>query len=120
MHNIVSSAGQGGTISPSGEEFVQAGENKEYTITAFEGYVILDVKVDGNSVGAVTTYTFEDVQASHTIEAIFIPDESNPDTGVPETGDNTNPTLWLMIALVSIGGLSVILTYKRKGRRAEK
>lgn len=34
-------------------------------------YHVLDVLVDGNSVGAVTTYTFSSVTANHTIAASF-------------------------------------------------
>lgn len=71
LYTIDASAGNGGTISPSGKNTVQAGDNSEYTITPSDGYVISDVKIDGNSIGAVSTYTFDYVQQSHTIEATF-------------------------------------------------
>ena len=44
---------------------------QKYTITASEGYAIADVLVDGQSVGAVDSYTFENVTANHTIAAVF-------------------------------------------------
>ena len=70
---ITASAGTGGTISPLGAVTVNSGESKKFTITPNSGYKISDVKVDVVSVGAVSTYTFENVTLDHTIEAIFEP-----------------------------------------------
>lgn len=70
-YKITSSAGAGGKIDPAGEASVLAGTNKTYTITAYAGYKIKDVLVDGKSVGAVSTYTFTNVAANHTIAASF-------------------------------------------------
>ena len=47
------------------------GDSIAYSITPDTGYVVDDVKVDGVSVGAVTTYAFSNVTANHTIDAIF-------------------------------------------------
>jgi PKD repeat protein len=69
---ITASAGPGGTISPSGTVSVPAGTNRTFIITSDTGYKILDVKVDGMSVGAVTNHTFTNVQSNHTIAATFI------------------------------------------------
>jgi len=63
----------GGTISPSGVVSVNYGGSKTFTITPNAGYKIKDVKVDGVSVGAVSTYTFTNVTANHTISATFVP-----------------------------------------------
>jgi hypothetical protein len=68
---ITASAGTNGTISPSGGVTVTQGANKTFTITANSGYAISGVTVDGASVGAVTSYTFSNVQANHTISASF-------------------------------------------------
>lgn len=68
---IVSSCNEGGSISPEGTETVLNGQNKSYQITPSQGYVIKDVKVDGESKGALTEYTFESVADDHTIEAEF-------------------------------------------------
>ncbi|RKJ80616.1 hypothetical protein D7X33_05775 [Butyricicoccus sp. 1XD8-22] len=68
---ITSSAGTGGSISPKGRVEVKRGSDKTYTITAQSGYVISDVLVDGKSVGARSSYTFEDIRRSHTIKAVF-------------------------------------------------
>ena len=68
---ITATAGANGSISPSGEVSVEAGGSKTFTITPNVGYKIADVLVDGESVGAVSSYTFSGVQAKHTIEATF-------------------------------------------------
>jgi subtilisin family serine protease len=68
---IKATAGTGGSISPSGTSILTSGANKTYTIKPKTGYHIMDVLVDGSSVGAVTTYTFTNVTTPHTISATF-------------------------------------------------
>lgn len=68
---ITAAAGANGSISPSGEVSVEAGGSQTFTITPNEGYKIADVLVDGESVGAVSSYIFSDVQANRTIAATF-------------------------------------------------
>ena len=70
-YTITASAGTGGTINQSGTTVVGSGQNVTLTITTNTGFTITDVTVDGGSVGAVTSYTFSDVQANHTIAASF-------------------------------------------------
>ena len=70
-YTIVASAGPGGTIAPDGTVHVPAGHDTTFTITPDAGHVIADVLVDGFSVGAVPSYTFYAVDASHTIVASF-------------------------------------------------
>lgn len=69
---IIASAGAGGSIEPLGEIEVIDSGNQGFTITADEGYEIDDVLVDGNSVGSVGSYLFENVIENHTIEVSFI------------------------------------------------
>ena len=61
QYTIVATAGPGGTISPSGNVSVPCGADQTFNINPDAGYVILDVVVNGNSVGAVPTYTFTNV-----------------------------------------------------------
>lgn len=68
---IVATAGPNGTVSPSGSSIVSIGESRIYTITPDSAFKILDVLVDGNSVGPVAEYSFTTVAASHTIHATF-------------------------------------------------
>lgn len=70
-YTITSSAGANGAISPAGAVSVAGGTNKTFTITPNTGYKVAGVLVDGASVGAVTSYTFSNVIASHTISATF-------------------------------------------------
>lgn len=79
---ITATAGQGGTITPSGKVSVKSGGTQAFTITADEGYRISSVKVDGIEVGAVKSYTFENVKKAHSIEAEFALCEEidNPDS----------------------------------------
>ena len=69
--HITASAGAGGTISPSGSTSVNHGENLAFTITPNTGYSITSVAVDGVSQGAISSYTFNNVSANHTISATF-------------------------------------------------
>ena len=71
-YTITASAGVNGTISPSGSVVVDQGSSQTFTITPNTGYIVSAVTVDGSSVGAVTTYTFTNVQAAHTISATFV------------------------------------------------
>lgn len=70
-YTIKATAGENGMISPSDTVKVRKGSHQTFTITPHNGYTVSDVKVDGQSIGAVTTYTFENVKKSHTIEAFF-------------------------------------------------
>jgi hypothetical protein len=63
----------GGTISPLDSLF-NYGETVTYKFLPDEGYKIKDVIVDGVSVGAVTSYTFENIDRDHELKVIF---ESN-------------------------------------------
>ncbi|HVX29521.1 MAG TPA: chitobiase/beta-hexosaminidase C-terminal domain-containing protein, partial [Nitrolancea sp.] len=89
-YTITASAGAGGTLTPSGSVVVARGANQSFAIAANSGYAISDVSVDGASVGAVSSYTFGNVQANHTIRATFSgsgPTEINDtDAGIVYTG----------------------------------
>lgn len=70
-YTITATAGEGGSITPAGAVSVKEGASQTFAIAAQEGYAIADVLVDGQSVGAVDSYTFENVTANHTIAALF-------------------------------------------------
>lgn len=71
-YTIKASAGNGGIISPSGNVSVKRGDDQTFSINPINGYRISDVIVDGKSVGAVSTYTFDSVKANHTIQVKFV------------------------------------------------
>lgn len=64
-------AGTGGSVSPKGLVTVEDGEDQTFVITPNEGYEIGEVKVDGNSVGAVSEYTFTQVTSDHSLYVVF-------------------------------------------------
>ncbi len=69
--NLSSSAGTGGTVSPSGSTTINYGASQTVNIIPNTGYYISDVTVDNVSVGPVNHYTFTNVTANHTISASF-------------------------------------------------
>ena len=81
-YTIKATAGAGGSISPSGNISVREGRDQPFTITPDKGYAVSNVKIDGKSIGAVKSYTFENVRRTHTIEVIFMKANGNPQTGV--------------------------------------
>jgi len=85
--NVMASAGPGGSISP-GSQTVNSGSNLTYTITPDSGFHIVDVLVDGTSVGAVGTYTFTNITANHTIAASFAMDVLTTFVLTPSAGAN--------------------------------
>ena len=70
-YTIKATAGTGGSISPSGNVSVREGRDKTFTITPDKVYAVSNVKIDGRSIGAVKSYTFENVRRAHAIEVSF-------------------------------------------------
>ena len=86
---ITATADEHGKIAPAaGMITVPKGKSETFTITPDSGYHIKDVLVDGKSVGAVSTYTFENVMDNHTIHATFArkhtPTPSTPTVEIPD------------------------------------
>jgi subtilisin family serine protease len=89
---IVASAGSNGAISPSGSVIVNSGANQGFTVTPNIHYHVLNVLVDGSSVGAVTSYTFTNVIAGHTISASFAIDQFTLTYTAGANGSISGPT----------------------------
>lgn len=70
-YDITATAGEGGSIDPTGTVTIAEGEDQTFVITPDNGYRVDEVLVDGEDVGAVTSYTFTNVQEAHSIEATF-------------------------------------------------
>lgn len=75
---MASKAGAGGTITPAVTAPVPEGTNVTYVITPDRGYYISYLKVDGKDIGPAGTYVFNNVQANHTIEAVFAKIQETP------------------------------------------
>jgi hypothetical protein len=126
-YTITATAGSNGSISPSGSVTVNSGASQTFTITPASGYQVSGVLADGASVGSVTTYTFSNVTATHTISASFATANQTPvaDAGPNQTygrsakvtlnGSNSTAAGGLGIASylwTQIGGRSVVLSNK--------
>src|SRR5206468_1051532 len=83
-YTIIASAGSNGSMSPNGSAPVTDGDSPVFTLAPDPTYPVADVLVDGVSGGAVASYTFNNVTASHTIAASFA---ANPP--VPTIADLT-------------------------------
>ncbi|TSA24983.1 hypothetical protein D4R75_00385, partial [bacterium] len=70
-YTINASAGANGAITPSGSVSVAPNANQAFVIAPSPGYRVAGVIVDGSSVGTVTSYTFSNVTANHTIASTF-------------------------------------------------
>ena len=81
-HTIMVTVRGNGSVSPSGWANVPIGGDQTFTITPDKGYAVAKVLIDGQSVGAVTSYTFRGITEGHTIEVIFMKANGNPQTGV--------------------------------------
>lgn len=90
--NISASAEAGGSISPSGTTTLVKGDSKTFSITPSSGYKISGVKVDGTSVGAVSSYTFSNITSGHTINVEFASNAS-VSVGGAALGDGGSGTL---------------------------
>ena len=91
-YTVTASADAGGAISPAGAVSSNYGGNAIFSITPNAGYSTTDVKVDGVSKGAVTTYTFTNISANHTITSSFA---ANTIAGGAVTPDGSNTVLTL-------------------------
>jgi lysophospholipase L1-like esterase len=100
IHTITASAGNNGSITPSGTVSVNNGSNQVFSITANPGYNISDVLIDGSSVGAVSSYSFSNVTSAHAISVTF---------AGTSTGGVVLPTNWVLPIMPPSGGFKVIV-----------
>jgi hypothetical protein len=116
-NTITASAGAGGTISPSGAVTVPFGGNQTFTISANACFSIADVVVDGSSVGAVASYTFNNVTANHTIAASFVAGLTNAVTGLTATqvkvGNDGSGTTGITISYVTPPGATSVEVWRK-------
>ncbi|WP_298039578.1 tandem-95 repeat protein [uncultured Desulfuromonas sp.] len=73
---LTSSASAHGAIFPAGSVTKVYGTSQTYVISSDSGYLLKDVVVDGRPIGAVTSYTFSDIDRPHSINAIFVKSEA--------------------------------------------
>ncbi len=87
-YKIEASAGPGGSITPSGNMLADHASNQIFTITPLANCHVLDVEIDGESIGPVTEYNFTNITSAHTIRATFETDEENDDYTITASAEN--------------------------------
>lgn len=110
-YNITASAATGGSINPAGNRSVVSGADSTFIVTAYEGYTIETVIVDGlqqaDANGKTSfSFTFENVTNDHTITATFRAQGSSAG------GDNSGLVVSLVIVFVSIAAAAVLLIFR--------
>ncbi|MCR5659694.1 MAG: C10 family peptidase [Bacteroidales bacterium] len=70
-HTIQASAGAKGIITPSGSITVAHGASQSFSMIPNSGYEVQELYIDGNPVGAMTSYTFTNVTTDHNIHVTF-------------------------------------------------
>jgi len=99
-HTITATAGTGGSISPLGSVVVTEGNSQTFTISPNSGYQTSNVLVDGVSQGVVSSYTFSNVTANHTISASFsVISDTTPPTGTILINNGATSTTQTAITL---------------------
>ena len=91
-YTIQASAGANGIITPSGTINVAQGANQSFSMIPNTGYEVQNVYIDGNSVGALTSYTFTNVTANHQIHVTFIQVDGIEENNDVEIAVYPNPT----------------------------
>jgi len=103
--NVVATPGANGSISPAGTTAVDYNQSQLFTITPASGYHVEDVVVNGASVGAVTSYTMNNVTANGTISATFAEN--------PVTSSNASAG-WSLAVGAALALLGVVVVRKRR------
>lgn len=68
---ISATSGANGAVSPLGSVSVQQGGSQTFVCIPDSGYEVVNLRVDGVSLGPLTSYTFSDVSANHYLYASF-------------------------------------------------
>lgn len=95
QYQIIATAGPNGTINPSGVVYVDAGADQEFLFTPDSRYVVDSVFVDGEYIGAPTSYIFHNVSANHTIRVTFAPHPIGIVSNGAGGGDWNSPSTWV-------------------------
>ena len=102
----------GGTVSNKGLTELKPGDSLSFTVEAAEGYRLSYLLLDGHRVFLEgNSYTFEDIQESHTVLAHFSPSYGNEDEPVDATPDPIPEPRsgWLIPVLIGSGAALLVL-----------
>jgi hypothetical protein len=128
-YTIATVAGGGGAISPNTPTDVAYGDDKTFTITPSAHFHVADVLVNGESVGALTSWQFTNVTSDETITATFAasaPDAtsiSRPSVSPSRPTHGKTATFTSLLtpsAAVASGGTSQISFYRYETKTVRK
>ena len=88
-YTITATSDANGAIMPRGAISIKSGASQIFTMMPNTGSRVLNVLIDGVSVGAVSTYSFADVTSNHSISASFSESSGNDDTNIYCLGTGT-------------------------------
>ena len=100
-YTIQATAGANGSVSPSGSVSVREGRDQTFTFAPDRGYAVADVTIDGQSVGAGTSYTFENVRKAHTVAVTFA--KTSAFTDVPAGSYYEDAVAWAVANGITTG-----------------
>ena len=106
-----------GTITPYGENHVEEGASIVFTITAYAGYKIESVMIDGVNYGAIETYTFQNVRENGIIAVVLVQDvgvDENALSGIKVFPNPTTGELRIDNGQLTIKGVEI---YDVSGRK---
>ncbi len=91
---ITAESNGNGTITPTNAYYIK-GTSQTFTITPQEGYHIVDVTVDSESVGPVSSLPLNDIQSGHKIAVTFAEDQNSdvPPTLTPSPSPSASPKI---------------------------
>jgi hypothetical protein len=89
-YDVTATTTVGGGISPGGTQTYLCGASPVYNISPAPGYGIAGVTVDGIAVGAITSYTFDNISVDHTIDVVFAPQPATNSWSTPQSLINPN------------------------------
>ena len=121
VYTITASSGYGGTITPSGEVKVKHGEMQKFVMTPSDGYVIQDVRIDGQSMRTISKFVFMNVTANHTIEVKFrlLGNPVKQNTLFQNYPNPFNPETWIPYQLIEDSYVKICI-YNVKGELVRK
>lgn len=90
-YTVFVTAGNGGTANPAGSVTVESWDSITVSFTPDDGYVVESVTLDGQELGAVSSYTISYIDANHTVVATFAeePEETEEPENEGETGGHS-------------------------------
>jgi hypothetical protein len=106
-YTITASAGANGMIDPAGDVTAYEGTNAVFTFIPDAEYKVASVTVDGEELGTLTSYEFENIVGEHTIHVMF--EEISPDYTITVTAGE-NGTISPEGAFVVSGGSDQLFT----------